>query len=290
MKNWHSFLLAGPLFLIVFSYSLYAELNKNSLRLSQDTSLVKDLETISEEALKDNDEDLTEDTDTETAEESGQNTVSENIDPVRVSVRSDMLRNIVKVECKNNNSSDMGTGVIQVDGDATSYEWEVYTNAHVIASGLQNGGSCSIFIPSPPDYYPTIEVPVSIEYVSEEFPDVDFAILKPISTEMAFFDFPFTACAGVDNTIGDSVRVYGYPGSGGSTLTVTEGIVSGSEYTSFGPVFKTSAKIDTGNSGGIAVNQDKGCSIGIPTWANAGEIEGLGYIQSWDIIYKAGDL
>ena len=73
-------------------------------------------------------------------------------------------------------------------------------------------------------------------------------------------------------------------------MTVTDGIVSGIEYTAYGPIYKTSAKIDKGNSGGLAIDNNSKCGIGIPTWATSGAFDGLGYIQSWDMIKKSGNL
>ena len=204
--------------------------------------------------------------------------------------QTDVLRHIVKVQCENQYEISIGTGVVQVSGDDETFDWQVYTNAHVILAGMEVGGSCSIYIPVAPDYYPAIEVPVRISSISDSYPDIDFAILRPSDSPMTFADFPYNACDSTQNVIGDAVQVYGYPASGGSTLTVTEGIISGQEYSSYGPIFKVSAKIDTGNSGGVAINIDKQCSVGIPTWALSGDVEGLGYVQSWDMIYNAGDL
>jgi len=211
--------------------------------------------------------------------------------PTRAVVQqTDMMRHIVSVQCEDQREMSLGTGVIQVRGPGQTVHWEVYTNAHVVFPGLEPGGSCTVYIPVAPDYFPAIAVPVRISHMSDSYPEIDFAILSPIDSQLSFSDFPYAACSAIDNTIGDSVRVFGYPSSGGSTLTVTEGIVSGQQFSTYGPIFKVSAKIDTGNSGGVAINTDKQCSIGIPTWALAGEVEGLGYVQSWDMIYSAGDL
>lgn len=46
---------------------------------------------------------------------------------------------------------------------------------------------------------------------------------------------------------------------------------------------KTSAKIDSGNSGGAAFNK-KGEFIGIPTLIGEGIVEGLGYIVGIDSV------
>ena len=47
----------------------------------------------------------------------------------------------------------------------------------------------------------------------------------------------------------------------------------------------TSAKVDSGNSGGLAVD-DLGCMVGIPTAVSSGEYENLGYLISTDNINK----
>lgn len=75
--------------------------------------------------------------------------------------------------------------------------------------------------------------------------------------------------------LGDSVRIYGYPvTSGGYNLTVTDGIVS--SFNSDGTVL-TSAKIDSGNSGGLAIDQ-YGCFIGIPSAVVEGNYQNLGVL------------
>lgn len=85
-----------------------------------------------------------------------------------------------------------------------------------------------------------------------------------------------------DETInlGDKILVYGYPqATGGYSLTITEGIVS--SFTGDGLI--TSAKIDSGNSGGLAADE-KGCFIGIPSAVNLGEAESYGIIITSDTI------
>ncbi len=85
--------------------------------------------------------------------------------------------------------------------------------------------------------------------------------------------------------IGESLVILGYPdyGSGAGTITsvlsnlqitATEGIISGQD----GIYYTTSAKIDPGNSGGLAIDEKNNCYIGIPTAAVVGEIESLGRI------------
>ncbi len=74
---------------------------------------------------------------------------------------------------------------------------------------------------------------------------------------------------------GERVVVLGYPSIGAKDdVTVTEGIISGYE----DDFYITSAKIERGVSGGVAVLVNKSCYLGIPTFVRAGEVESLGRI------------
>ena len=72
-------------------------------------------------------------------------------------------------------------------------------------------------------------------------------------------------CGGHFN-IGDTIIIIGFPGLGGSSLTVTRGIHSGiARFTDDpGSFIKTDTEINRGNSGGTAINA-AGELIGIPT-------------------------
>lgn len=80
---------------------------------------------------------------------------------------------------------------------------------------------------------------------------------------------------GDSNTIvlGDRLRVIGYPGIGGDTVTITEGLVSGFVTTPEGgdsSWIKTDATIAGGNSGGLATNE-AGEIVGVPTIVGTGD-------------------
>lgn len=67
--------------------------------------------------------------------------------------------------------------------------------------------------------------------------------------------------------LGDSLSIIGYPGIGGETITLTEGVVSGfthDENVKGRGFIKTNATIVGGNSGGLAANA-AGQLVGIPT-------------------------
>ncbi|MFA7676260.1 MAG: trypsin-like peptidase domain-containing protein, partial [Candidatus Shapirobacteria bacterium] len=76
-------------------------------------------------------------------------------------------------------------------------------------------------------------------------------------------------------SLGENVIIYGYPvTSGGYNLTITDGIIS--SLNDDGTIL-TSAKIDSGNSGGLAVNQN-GCFVGVPSAVVNGDYQNLGVI------------
>lgn len=91
--------------------------------------------------------------------------------------------------------------------------------------------------------------------------------------------------------LGSSVVVIGWPvfskiGSI-SSRAITNGIISAyDQITVFNKLphknYFVSAKIDSGNSGGIALSKDeKGlCFLGVPTWLNVGNYENQGMIQN----------
>lgn len=92
----------------------------------------------------------------------------------------------------------------------------------------------------------------------------------------------FNLCKQAPN-IGDPVVIIGYPDYGTGSLiqnvssievTATEGIISG--FTD--GYYTTSAKIEHGNSGGLAIDETRNCYLGIPSAAVVGGIESLGYI------------
>lgn len=85
----------------------------------------------------------------------------------------------------------------------------------------------------------------------------------------------------LDIYLGDHIRVLGYPTtSGGNQLTITEGVISALDQDGY---YLTTAKIDSGNSGGIAVNE-YGCVVGMPIAVVEGNYQNLGAIIPPDMI------
>lgn len=71
-------------------------------------------------------------------------------------------------------------------------------------------------------------------------------------------------------SLGSEVRVFGFPGIGGTTLTLTKGIISGF-LNGDSMFYKVSAAINSGNSGGPVLDSN-GRLIGIATAVNRSEI------------------
>lgn len=87
--------------------------------------------------------------------------------------------------------------------------------------------------------------------------------------------------------LGDKVFVLGYPALSGKALTVTDGLIS-SLYSADGYLI-TSAKISSGNSGGLAINKD-GCFVGVPTAVYGdGVDENYGEIIDYEFVYEFYD-
>ena len=85
-----------------------------------------------------------------------------------------------------------------------------------------------------------------------------------------------------------SIQVDGY-NSQISSRQVTEGIISGYDTSIRSPIGKlpysnyyVSAKIDSGNSGGIALSKDSDglCLLGVATWLSIGNFEAQGIVQN----------
>jgi len=110
-------------------------------------------------------------------------------------------------------------------------------------------------------------------------PGIDLAVLK--LDDDGFFDThaPLPRADGLLQ-IKDAVLAYGYP-TGGSSLSITKGIVSRVEFVSYNyPVsglrIQVDAAINPGNSGGAAIADDK--MIGLVFSRAGGDTQNIGYI------------
>ncbi|MFA7377216.1 MAG: RDD family protein [Patescibacteria group bacterium] len=186
-------------------------------------------------------------------------------------------------------------------GTVMTSDGMVLTNSHVIPQTddyiVTPEEGCFVILYNPEtgedDIY--LAEPIVIPEISEEY---DLAYLSIydvyVDEEGAWGEYPknfisFDDSMACDNKyidLGDEIRIYGYPvSSGGLSLTVTDGIVS--SLPGDGTLL-TSAKIDSGNSGGIAVDYN-GCMIGVPAAVSEGKYENMGVIISTDLIYEFED-
>lgn len=152
-----------------------------------------------------------------------------------------------------------GTGVV-IEGK------RILTNAHVI----QYASQIQIQANQAGD-----KLSASVEYVA---PGIDLAVLK--LDDESFFDThaPLPRASQLPG-IKDTVMAYGFP-TGGSSLSITKGIVSRIEFSSYnyptaGLVIQVDAAINPGNSGGPAVVDDH--MIGL-VFSRLGGADNIGYI------------
>jgi S1-C subfamily serine protease len=107
---------------------------------------------------------------------------------------------------------------------------------------------------------------------------MDLAVLK-LDDESFFAKRPPVARANMLPDVRDAVFAYGYP-TGGSSLSITKGIVSRIEFVSYrfgssGLRVQVDAAINPGNSGGPAIAADKMIGLAFATATNA---QNVGYI------------
>ncbi|MFA5934305.1 MAG: trypsin-like peptidase domain-containing protein [Candidatus Paceibacterota bacterium] len=168
----------------------------------------------------------------------------------------------------------------RVNPDGSYGPWfpVVHTNKHVVSSDNYRPNKCEITFPDIDKVYKVGEEAGAV--LSSE--NYDNAVITPNNPDSDLIARKIqNYCKKGDPKIGDDVLVLGYPTIGSKTdITATEGIISGID----GDYFITSAKIDAGNSGGIAVLTKNNCFIGMPTYATLGEIESLGRIlNAWAV-------
>lgn len=110
--------------------------------------------------------------------------------------------------------------------------------------------------------------------------DLDVALLQIVGLPgiTGLTEFPFLEMNQSDNVIiNDTVTAIGYPDIGGSTVTLTKGIVSG-KTDKYGKLWiKTDAVISFGSSGGAALDAN-GKIIGITSAGSADMSGSLGYV------------
>ncbi len=157
----------------------------------------------------------------------------------------------------------------QGSGTIVTADGQILTNAHVVvgADELRIGLISEPDQPPTPMYYAE---PVVVDCV------LDLALVQ-ITTDLkgnevvrGELDLPALELGNSDDiAFGQGIRILGYPGFGGDTVTLTQGTVSGFESEDLGHGserfwIKSDADLDGGVSGGTAVD-DRGRLVGVPS-------------------------
>src|ERR1041384_1489130 len=160
---------------------------------------------------------------------------------------------------KNSPQQVKGSGVV-IDGN------RILTNSHVVRYASQ------IYV------QPNQSADLISARVEAITPSMDLAVLK-LDDESFFNNRGTMPFADELPRVKDSVNVYGYP-TGGTELSVTQGIVSRIEYTEYyyqasGLRIQVDAALNFGNSGGPAVPQGKPVGLVFSLIQNA---QNIGYL------------
>lgn len=161
-------------------------------------------------------------------------------------------------------------------GSVISDDGLILTNAHVVDDRFEEYDRLGVAVISRTDEPPEPAYLAEIEAVDYALDLAVIRIVSDLDGNRVTPDLPTVELGDSDDVeIGDHIRILGYPGIGGETITFTDGVVSGftSERGLTGRAWiKTDATIAGGNSGGMAVN-DLGQIIGVPTITGAGSGE-----------------
>ncbi len=201
---------------------------------------------------------------------------------------------VVNIICPDGTEDGLSGG----SGTIMTSDGLILTNSHIIPQNRREEPLTDYCLITLPDekgkakeiYYgkpiviPTLSKEYDLAFVNIEGAYVDEDGVSQGRYPNNFQGFMNDVCENDDVSLGEPVRVFGYPtiSGGGYFLTVTDGVVS--SIPSDGTIV-TSAKIDHGNSGGIAVD-GSGCFIGVPAMAETGTIESLGIIISNKVVLE----
>lgn len=205
---------------------------------------------------------------------------------------------IVELWCPDDSYGNGSEFISIGSGTIVDAEGVIITNRHVISnedwSVIKSSPTCYVAVTGDISEEPRMKYMANIIAFSPESGsysgfDFDVAVLRIFDVchdcedapKYLPLKFPFLELGYSDKLgLGDYIGVAGYPAIGAGTFNFTEGIVSGrvGEF-----VIKTDAKIDSGNSGGSALN-NKHHLVGVPTWTISGHAESMGYIIGIDQI------
>lgn len=158
-------------------------------------------------------------------------------------------------------------------GSIISSDGLILTNAHVVDDRYDDYSNLGVALTDRTDQPPELRFLANIEAVDYALDLAVIRIVSDLDGNPLSAQLPYISVGDSDSVqLGGKLRILGYPGIGGDTITFTEGAVSGftQERGIDGRAWiKTDATIAGGNSGGMAVNSE-GRLVGVPTRASAG--------------------
>lgn len=176
---------------------------------------------------------------------------------------------VVQIQALDSRDQAVWTG----SGTFISADGVILTNGHVVDDRNNEYKRLGVGITNAADEPPDLKYVAEIQAVDYA---LDLAVIKvttDLNGQKVTEQFPFIQVGDSQTVdIGDEVRILGYPGIGGDTITFTNGVVSG--FTADRAVggrawIKTDATIAGGNSGGLAVDKNNKL-IGVPTVVGSG--------------------
>jgi S1-C subfamily serine protease len=185
-----------------------------------------------------------------------ENTIRDSVVKISATMR---VPDLTHPWAKHSSQEASGTGVV-IEGK------RILTNAHVVLYASQ------LFVES---HQSSDKLPAKVVAVS---PGIDLAVLQ-LEDESFFDRRPPLARTAALPEVKETVLVYGYP-QGGSTLSITKGIVSRIEFSGYGEGIsgvrvQVDAAINPGNSGGPALVDGK--MVGL-IFSKLTRSENIGYI------------
>ena len=160
-------------------------------------------------------------------------------------------------------------------GSILTEKGHILTNFHVLGdvkTGRLYNRQGVIYVAVSP---PNLKDPPQVEYMAELVQGdqaLDLALIKIIAKQdggdlPAYLGLTTMPIGDSDTVkIGEELSIIGFPGLGGDTVTFTKGSVSG--FLEDEGWIKTDAEINSGNSGGAAINRE-GQLVGIPSEVTA---------------------
>ena len=189
---------------------------------------------------------------------------------------------VVQIVCPVNGGTSSGTGSIVYGNSST--DSKILTNKHVLSGAT---GPCGVYRTQTYESAPVLYFKSGNTFIFSK--DYDIAVITPDTQTLTIYpntNFQFNLSTDIFDK---DILVLGYPGSAGNNITLTKGVISGSENINGVVMHKTDAKIDNGNSGGVVFDEE-GNFIGIPTLASQGNFASYGYIIPAQVVKNFLDL